>query len=63
MNTSGKGAQAAGRAAAVKDNARVGVGKVELTLSASETFGLLPSQMSYFTTETEQGDKNHLLLK
>lgn len=41
MNTAGKGAQAAGRAVAVMDNARAGVDKVKLTLSASETFGLL----------------------
>lgn len=41
MNTSGKGARAAGRAVAVKDNAGVGVDKVKLTLSASETLGLL----------------------
>lgn len=36
-----RGAQAARGAAAAKDNARVGVDKVKLTLSASEAFGLL----------------------
>lgn len=41
MNTSGERAGAAGRAAAVKDNAKAGVDKVKLTLCASETFGLL----------------------
>lgn len=57
MNTSGKGEQAAGRAVAVKDNARAGVDKVKLPLSASETFGLLTITNELFHYRHRTGGK------
>lgn len=55
MNTAGKGAQAAGRAVAVKDSARAGVDKFKLTLSTSETFGLLTSTNELFHYRNRTG--------
>lgn len=57
MNTSGKGAQAVGRGVAVKDNARAGVDKVKLTLSASETFALLTITNELYHYRNSTGGK------
>lgn len=57
MNTSGKGAKAAGRAVAVKDNARGGEDKVKLPISASETFGLLTIANELFHYRHRTGEK------